>query len=64
MGRCDLKKIKYYKVNSNFLFHDQFQRSVLVLFAQGVSVQGVCVLGGKCPRGKCPGGICPRGYMS
>ena len=62
--RCDLKKIKYNKVNSNFLFHDQFQRSVIVLFAQGVSVQGVCVLGGKCPRGKCPGGICPRGYMS
>ena len=64
--QCDLKKIKYNKVNSNFLFHDQFQRSVLVLFAQGVSVQRVNVLGGKCPRGKCPGvyvpgGICPRG---
>ena len=58
------KKIKYNKVNSNFLFHDQFQRSVLVLFAQGVSVQGVYVLGGKCLGGKCPGGICPRGYMS
>ena len=43
---CDLKKIKYNKVNSNFFFHDQFQRSVLVLFAQGVYV---------------PGGMCPRG---
>ena len=63
-NRCDFKKIKYNKVNSNFLFHDQFQRSVLVVFAQGVSVQGVYVLGGKCPGGKCPGGICPRGYMS
>ena len=42
----------------------QFQRSVLVSFSQGVSVQGVSVLGGKCPGGKCPGGICPRGYMS
>ena len=47
----------------------QFQRSVLVVFAQGVSVQGVYVPGGiclrgKCPGGKCPGGICPRGYMS
>ena len=59
-NRCDFKKIKY----NSFLFHDQFQRSVLVLFAQVVSVQGVYVLGGKCPRGKCPGGICPRGYMS
>ena len=61
-----MKKIKYNKVNSNFLFHDQFQRSVLFLFDQGVYVQGVCVLGGKCPGGKrpggkCPGGICPWG---
>ena len=46
MNRCDLKKINYNKVNNNFLL--QFQRSVLVLFAQGVL----------------PGGICPRGYMS
>ena len=51
-NRCNLKKINYNKVNNNFLL--QFQRSVLVLFAQGVSVQGVSV----------PGGICPRGYMS
>ena len=43
-NRWDLKKINYNKVNNNFLL--QFQRSVLVLFAQGVSV---------------PGGICPRG---
>ena len=57
---CDLKKINYNKVNAFF----QFQRSVLVLFAQGVSVQGVSVLGGKCPGGRCPGGICPMGYMS
>ena len=72
-NRCDLKKINYDKVNNNFIL--QFQRSVLVLFAQGVSVQGVYILGGKCPgvsvqgvsvrevsvRGvfKCPGGICP-----
>ena len=62
--RCDLKKIKYNKVNSNCLFHDQFQRSVLVLFAQGVSVQGINVLGGKCSGGTCPGVICPKGYMS
>ena len=62
-NRCDLKKIKYNKVNSDFLLHDQFQRSELVLFAQGVSVQGVNVLGGKCPGGKCPGGICPRGIF-
>ena len=41
----------------------QFQRSVLVLFSQGVSVQGVSVLGGKCP-GVSRGYICPRGYMS
>ena len=40
---------------------------MLVVFAQGVSVQGVymsqgvIVLGGKCPRGKCPEGICPWG---
>ena len=39
---------------------------MLVLFAQGVSVQRVYVLGGKCPGGicpwgKCPGGICPWG---
>ena len=39
-------------------------RSVLVLFAYGVSVQGLYVLRGKWPGGKCPGGICPRGYMS
>ena len=42
----------------------QFQRSVLDLYAQGVSVQGVYALGGKCPGGKCTGGICPGGYMS
>ena len=42
----------------------QFQKSVLFLFAQGVSVQGVSVLGGNCPGGKCPDGIYPRGYMS
>ena len=59
---CDLKKINYNKVIAISFF--QFQRSLLVLFAQGVSVQGVYVLGGKCPGGKCPGGICPRGYMS
>ena len=41
----------------------QFQRSVLVLYAQGVSVQRVYALGGKCPGGKCPGGICTRGYV-
>ena len=59
---CDLKKINYNKVNSNFfLSFFQCQRSVLLLFAQGVSVQGVSVLGGKCPGGKCPGGICSRG---
>ena len=29
----------------------QFQRSVLVLFAQGVPVQGVYVPGVICPRG-------------
>ena len=57
MNRCDLKKINYNKVNSNFFL--SFQRSNLVLFAQGVSVQWISVLGGKCP-----GGICPRGYMS
>ena len=39
---------------------------MLVLFAQGVSVQGylsqgVSVLRGKCPGGKCPGGKCPGG---
>ena len=66
---CPFSSILFCILNSNFLFHDQFQRSVLVLFAQGVSVQGVYVLGGKCPGGKCPGGkcpggICPRGYMS
>ena len=59
---CDLKKINYNKVIAISFF--QFQRSLLVLFAQGVSVQGVYVLGDKCPGGKCPGGICPRGYMS
>ena len=36
-NRCDLKQINYNKVNSNFFF--QFQRSVLVVFAMGVSVQ-------------------------
>ena len=66
-NRCDLKKMNYNKVIAISFF--QFQRSVLVLFAQGVSVQGVSVLGvyvlgGKCPGGKCPGDICPRGYMS
>ena len=30
----------------------QFQRYVLSLFAQGVSVQGVYIPGGICPRGK------------
>ena len=39
---------------------------MLVLFAQGrsvqgVSVQGVSVLVGKCPGGKCPGGKFPGG---
>ena len=36
--RCDLKKINYNNANSKFFF--QFQRSLLVLFAQGVYVQG------------------------
>ena len=36
---------------------------MLVLFAQGFSVQGVYFLGGKCPGGKCPGGTCPGGYV-
>ena len=56
-NRCDLKKINYNKVKATFF---QFQRSVLFLFAQGVSVQGVYVLGGKCPGGRCPGGICDQ----
>ena len=39
---------------------------MVVLFAQGVSVQGylsqgVSVLRGKCPGGRCPEGICPWG---
>ena len=39
---------------------------MLVLFAEGVSVQGVYVLGGKCPGVSVqgvyvPGGACPRG---
>ena len=58
-NRCDLKKINYNKVNNTFLL--QFQRSVLVLFAQGVSVHGVSVLRDMCPGGKCPGGIIPAG---
>ena len=57
--RCDLKKINYNKVNSNSSF--QFQRSVLVLFAQGVSVQGVSVLGVNVQGVYVLGGICPRG---
>ena len=48
-NRCDMKKINYNKVIAISFF--QFQRSVLVLFAQGVSVQGVYVLGVKCPGG-------------
>ena len=48
-NRCDLKKINYNKVIATFYF--QFQRSALVLFAQGVSVQGVYVIGGICHRG-------------
>ena len=48
------------------IHYNKSQRSVLVLFAQGVSVQGVYVLGGRCPGGKClgvyvPGDKCPRG---
>ena len=48
----------------------QFQRSVLVVFAQGVSVQavsvqrvsfkGVYVLGGKCPGGYMSERVIPR----
>ena len=36
---CHLKNINYNKVNSNFFL--SVERSVLVLFAQGVYVQGV-----------------------
>ena len=42
----------------------EFQRSVPVLFTQGVSVKGVYVLRDKCPGGKCPGGISPRSLVS
>ena len=52
--RCDLKKINYNKVNSNFFLSVSKVCAILI----------VSVLGGKCPGGKCPGGICPRGYMS
>ena len=63
--RCDLKKINYTTKLTAISFF-QFQRSVLVLYTQGVSVQGVYVLGGSVLGVSVqgvyvPGGICPRG---
>ena len=60
-NRCDLKRINYNKVNSNFFLSVSKVLSAQGYLSRGYLSQGVYVLGSKCPGGKCPGGICPRG---